>query len=186
MDPVTLSVIAGAGAAAYLASKQAPTAPPRTPACDAAKALQGTASGAVTGAVAGSAAPGVGTAAGAGIGAALAATSALAGPCGKDLVRGASKAIHQIGQTTCQKADDLLREAKKHGIAAPLGWNHMSCDQRIAALTAALTPLGIVIAGGVMVVSAGAAAVGRTVDNVTSTTTKAGGGHVTVGGHKIF
>lgn len=186
-EPVTIVAVGAGGVLGWkwLKNRFAPPPPlPPPTGCDSVKATavaqQGVAQVA-GGAGAGASAGPVGAGVGAGIGALNGIFGLIGSPCGKALADAASKAVADAGKKACAKAEDAYHEVKKRGGSIPY-WDKMSCDQKIATI-AGLGPLGL----GLGVI--GGAVVGgtqRVVDNATSTTTKIGGGHVTVGGHKIF
>ena len=180
MDPITLGILTAAGIAGLVAFLRPKAQAPKA-GCDAGKAAVNTVGATVSGAGAGASGGPYGAAAGAGLGLALGATSSLSGPCGTALVKNIGKLASQITKTTCEKADEAYAELKSHGGSIP-GYSSLSCEQRLAAIAAAAASMGITL----VALGAAVGAAERTYDNVTDTTTKVGGGHATVGGHKVF
>jgi hypothetical protein len=126
--------------------------------CNSAAAAQAVAGQAAGGAAAGAAVGGVGAGIGAGVATGLALAQISQSPCGQQWIKHAGQQIHAIGQNACAKAQNILNALKAHGVAQPIGWDHMSCDQKLAAVAALASPLGLLVAGTDELVSTAQAA----------------------------
>lgn len=188
MDPITAAIGLAVGATAlfaWISKRQQGGKPPDPcgPAAAAAAAVGGI-SAAGAGAQQGAQAGPYGAAAGAGVGAALAATSAFTGPCGGAWSKQLKNDIANAAKDVCAQADAIYAQIRRAGGSIP-GYNHLNCDQKLAAAIGMATNLGIALPAAL---AAGAVVGGaeRTAKNLTDTTTKAGGGSVSVAGHKLW
>lgn len=186
-EPVTIAAVSVGGFAGWkwLKNRFAPTPPiPPPGGCNSVQATalaQQTVAQTAGGAGAGASAGPVGAGVGAGVGALNGLFGLAGGPCGKALAANASKTVATLGKSACAKAEEAYAELKKRGGSIPY-WDKMSCDQKIGAIAGA-GPLGLgigIVAGGFVGGTA------RQISNATDTHTELGGGHVVVGGHKLF
>lgn len=141
-------IVGGAAAGAYLFSKRgkvnvAPQAPqaPVNP-CDSA-AIQKALVAGVQGAAAGGQAGVYGAGVGGTIGLALNPVTLTCGP----------QAINRAKAQLCKQADKFVSQLRANNVAIPKNWNTLSCDQKLAFVAAATTPLGLAL--GTVLLGAG-------------------------------
>lgn len=144
-----LLIVGGVAGVAFLVAAfrrgQVATAAPGK--CDSNKAAQAVAGEAVGGATAGVGVGPIGAGIGAGVGTGLALAQIASSPCGAQWSKHIRGQIHAIGQDACRKADGILAALHSKGVATPIGYDHLSCDQKLAAVVALASPLGLIVAG---------------------------------------